>query len=143
MSECVSLSRPTRVLSVILRKEAPFHSGTRVTELFHRSQEITTGPTLTEFTASTAAGPKNGTSADFTLHRFDISLALCFAGFFLKLSDLILSERLIRPAWTYQLSHFHNYHNYHFFTIQPYLCHLTLHDCISCCPRRRAAPLPF
>ena len=41
MSECVSLSRPTRVLSVILRKEAPFQSGNRVTELFHRSQEFT------------------------------------------------------------------------------------------------------
>ena len=42
MSECVLLSRPTRVLSVILRKEAPFHSGNPLTELFHLSQEFTT-----------------------------------------------------------------------------------------------------
>ena len=122
MSECVSLSRPTWVLSVILRKEAPFHSGTRVTELFHRSQEFTTGPTLTEFTASTAPpGQKTGHQQISPCIVFASALNFALRVFFLKLSDLILSERLIRLAWTYQLSHSHNYHNYHFYaTFSPF-----------------------
>ena len=62
MSECVSLSRPTRVLSVIPVTGAPFFTW----ESNHPKAPPLIGPSLavtdtpTESTDAQAAGPKNG-----------------------------------------------------------------------------------
>ena len=78
MSECVSLSRPTRVLSVIPVTGAPFFAS----EFNHPNVPLFTGPSPEvtappiESTDALAAGPKNGITSTaagpWTKHPGDV-----------------------------------------------------------------------